>query len=261
MSVPLCQPALEQLQSDFLKLLPRLQLHAKIYARHLACYHQKAEFIAEVITLSWLWFTRLRAQGKDPAQFPSVLATYAARAAGSGRRLCGQEKAKDALSPRAQKRHGFAVSSLPSFSSLNGNVWDEALQDNMTTPAPEQVGFRCEFPEWRRSRTERDRRIIDTMMSGERPLTVAKRFGLSPARISQLKRELHDDWRRFRAKPSSKRRRRWQRDVPTERREAMSKWLIFATGLLARLVAAASSPVAGKSSGTSSSTFATSPTG
>jgi len=202
MSVPHCQPALEQLQSDFLKLLPRLQLHAKICSRHLACSHQKAEFIAEVIALSWLWFTRLRAQGKDPAQFPSVLATFAARAAGSGRRLCGQEKAKDALSPRAQKRHGFAVSSLPSFSSLNGNVWDEALQDNMTTPVPEQVSFRCDFPEWRRSRTERDRRIIDTMMSGERTLAVAKRFGLSPARISQLKRELHDDWQRFCADPA-----------------------------------------------------------
>lgn len=202
MSTPLEQPALERLQSDFLKLLPRIQLHAKICSRHLACSHQKAEFIAEVIALTWLWFTRLRAQGKDPDQYPSVLATYAARAAGSGRRLCGQEKAKDALSPRAQKRHGFSVESLPSYSSLNGNVWDEALQDNMTTPVPEQVSFRCDFPEWRRTRTERDRRIIDTMMSGERTLAIAKRFGLSPARISQMKRELHEDWEKFCAEPA-----------------------------------------------------------
>jgi hypothetical protein len=39
--------------------------------------------------------------------------------------------------------------------------------------------------------------VIDALMVGDRPLAVARRFGLSPARISQLRRELHDDWQAF----------------------------------------------------------------
>jgi hypothetical protein len=34
-------------------------------------------------------------------------------------------------------------------------------------------------------------------MRGERTLDVAGRHGLSPARVSQLRREFHDDWARF----------------------------------------------------------------
>ncbi len=40
------------------------------------------------------------------------LAAYAARAVKSGRLLCGQDNAKDVLSPSAQRRHGFQVARL-----------------------------------------------------------------------------------------------------------------------------------------------------
>jgi hypothetical protein len=35
------------------------------------------------------------------------------------------------------------------------------------------------------------------MANNERTLDLSQRFELSPARISQLRRELHADWRRF----------------------------------------------------------------
>ena len=197
MGAPYRQTITCQLQLDFLKLLPRIHLHAKISFRHVLCAHQKEEAIAETVALAWKWYVRLRERGKDPSLFPSVLASYAARATHSGRRLCGQERAKDALSSVAQKRHGFVVGDFPSRSTLGGNVWDEALHDNSQSPVLDQVSFRCDFPDWRKSRTGRDRRVIDALMVGERPLAVARRFGLSPARISQLRRELHDDWRAF----------------------------------------------------------------
>ena len=65
------------------------------------------------------------------------------------------------------------------------------------TPVPEQVSFRLDFPAWRSSRCERDRRVIDELMAGERALDVAARHGLTPGRVSQLRREFHDDWTRF----------------------------------------------------------------
>jgi hypothetical protein len=63
-------------------------------------------------------------------------------------------------------------------------VFDEALRDNTQTPPDEQCAFRIDFPAWRASRTERDRRILDALMLGERTLDVAARHGLSPGRAS-----------------------------------------------------------------------------
>ena len=62
---------------------------------------------------------------------------------------------------------------------------------------PDQAAFRVDFPAWLSTRTERDRRIIDDMMMNERTDALADWFGLSPARVSQLRREYCDDWRRF----------------------------------------------------------------
>jgi hypothetical protein len=93
------------------------------------------------------------------------------------------------------------VAKLPDCSALDGSPLGEALHDNTQTPPDEQCAFRIDFPAWRASRTERDRRILDDLMLGERALDVAARHGLSPGRVSQLRRELHDDWELFCAEP------------------------------------------------------------
>jgi hypothetical protein len=151
--------------------------------------------------LAWLWFVRLAGRGKDATGFVSALATYAARAANSGRRVCGQERGKDVLSSLARRRHGFAVGTLPDHSPLGGSPLEEALRDNTRSPVDEQVCFRLDFPAWRASRTERDRRILDDLMLGERTLDVAGRHGLSPGRVSQLRREFLLDWCRYISEP------------------------------------------------------------
>ena len=185
------------LQARFLNILPRIERHGRCYFRHVKCPHQREELLAEMRGLAWLWFVRLAGRGKDVTGFVSALAGYAARAAHSGRRVCGQERTKDVLSPVARRRHGFAVGSLPDHSTSGGGPLEEALRDNTRSPVDEQVCFRLDFPAWRASRTERDRRILDDLMLGERTLDVAGKYGLSPGRVSQLRRELLLDWRRY----------------------------------------------------------------
>ena len=185
------------LHARFLAILPRIEQHGRVYFRHVRCPHAKEELLAELRGMSWKWFVRLVRRGKDVLQFVSALATFAARAVHSGRRVCGHERAKDVMSPVAQKRHGFAVGKLPDFSTLNGNPLEEALQDNTVSPVPEQVAFRLDFPAWRLTHWERDRRLIDLLLLGERTKAVSRKFGLSQGRISQKRREFHDDWRRF----------------------------------------------------------------
>jgi hypothetical protein len=92
------QPSdLAKLHAAFLTILPRLEPHARIYFRHVRCRHHKDDCIAEVIALAWKWFVRLVERGKDPMQFVTALAVFAALAVRDGRRVCGQEKAKDVL--------------------------------------------------------------------------------------------------------------------------------------------------------------------
>jgi len=45
--------------------------------------------------------------------------------------------------------------------------------------------------------TTRDHRIVEDLMLGERTLDVAGKYGLSPARISQKRREFRQDWRSY----------------------------------------------------------------
>ena len=102
------------LHHRFLSILPVILRHARVYFRHVKCWHTKEDRIAEVRALCWKWFRRLADQGKDARQFPTVLADFAARAVHCGRRVCGQLKARDVMSERAQQMHGFGVQCLPS---------------------------------------------------------------------------------------------------------------------------------------------------
>jgi len=133
----------------------------------------------------------------SPAAAGAMLATYAAKAVKCGRRVYGQMKAQDVLNEQAQQRHHFYVGKLPDFSTLSENPLAEALIDNTRTEVPEQVCFRIDFPNWLRTRTERDRRVINDMAMGQRTSDLASKYGISPARNSQLRREFHDDWQRY----------------------------------------------------------------
>jgi hypothetical protein len=194
--------SLRELQQAFVRdILPRAEAHGHIYFRHLQSPELKEEYLAEMVALTWRWHLRLAERGKDAIRFPTALATFAARAVRCGRKLAGMDSAKDVLSPLAQQRQGFAVGKLPDCSGLNGTALDEALHDNTRTPPDEQCAFRIDFPAWRATHADRDRRLLDDLMLGERTLDVAGKYGLSPGRVSQLRREFLLDWRRYFSEP------------------------------------------------------------
>jgi hypothetical protein len=201
---------MDQMHAAFLAILPRIQLHGHVVFRNLKCPDRKANAIAEMMALSWKWFVRLAAKGKDASRFPTALATYAAKAVKIGRRLCGQEKAKDVMNPATQKRHGFSVEPLPSstsashehlYSAPHGqelhDAFEERLRDNTITPIPDQVQFRIDWPAWLETLTGRERRMIRAMAQNERTSDLSRQFDVSPGRISQLRREFQQDWLRF----------------------------------------------------------------
>jgi hypothetical protein len=78
--------ALACLQATFLaSVLSKVLSHGRVYFRHLKSVERKEEYIAEMVALAWAWHRRLAERGKDAAQFPTTIATFAARAVRSGR--------------------------------------------------------------------------------------------------------------------------------------------------------------------------------
>ena len=200
----------EVLHVRFLLLLPRIVTHAQVFFRGIKCPVQKEDKVQECVALGWQWFLNLTERGRDVFAFPAAFAALLARAVRCGRKLCGQERSGDVLSFVAQQRHGFRVERLPAttrsphedlYADPHGqallDAFEERLRDNTQTPVPEQVAFRIDFPLWRCTRTERDRRVIDALMAGGRTRDVSQKFGLSPGRVSQLRRDFLEDWRRF----------------------------------------------------------------
>jgi hypothetical protein len=203
-------PVRDSLHAQYLALVPRIENHACIVFRDVLCHDRRADLIAEAVALGWRWFMRLNERGKDVHEFPAAFAVFVARAIKAGRRITGQEKPKDVLSPLAQRRHNFKVEVLPgsfarSHEMLCGSVrgqkqhdaYEERLTDNTWTPPDEQAMFRLDFAGWLKTLTGRERRLIRAMAMNERTKDLSRQFELSPGRISQMRREFHESWQRF----------------------------------------------------------------
>jgi DNA-binding NarL/FixJ family response regulator len=197
----------ELLHAGFVAILPRIERHARISFRDIRCPNKKEDLVAETIALSWAWYARLVRKGKDVAKFVSALARFAARAVRSGRKVAGKEKAKDALSQAAQRRHGFTVEPLPAstrtsfeklYSAVHGqqetDTYEERLRDNTVTPPPEAAAFRIDFPQFLQALSERNRELAQFLSLGHSAKEAARRFKVSQGRVTQLRQEWCRQW-------------------------------------------------------------------
>jgi hypothetical protein len=177
----------------FVAHLPRFVAHARFAFRRVACPEARADRVAEALALAWKHFVALARRGKRPERFVTTLALRCTQAVKAGRRMAGSERGRDVLSPVARVRHGFSVARLPDRDRavdrhpLPGEL-AEALDDNTRSPVPEQAAFRLDFPRWRASRRRRDRKVLDVLAAGERTEDVARRFRISPGRVTGLQR-------------------------------------------------------------------------
>ena len=105
-------PSLDRIHHRFIAVLPTITRSGRNHFRHLTPDHRE-DAISEMIALSWKHFRRLVERGKEPEKFIVTLANIMANAVKAGRRLCGQEKSRDVMSPVAQLKHQFRIKSLP----------------------------------------------------------------------------------------------------------------------------------------------------
>jgi DNA-binding NarL/FixJ family response regulator len=133
--------------------------------------------------------------GKEPALFPNMVATYAAARAKVGRKVGNLGMGKQATDVFKAARMGrVELSRLD-----NRQRWHEALTDNRQSPVPDQAAFRIDFPAWLDTLTDRDRKLAETLAMGHSAVEVAQQFGVSGARITQIRQQLMSDWDVFTA--------------------------------------------------------------
>lgn len=189
---------IQLLQLRFQAVLPRIETHLRIAFRGVRCPHHRDDLLQEATAVSWKWFRRAAERGKDPRRFVSRIATYAAAHIRSGRRFTRSLSSRDVLSPVAQRRHRFSVHPIPErIATVIDNEIADAIHEDAATPVPDQAAFRVDFPAWLGTLTPHRRRLVLDMACGERTDALAHRHGVSPGRVSQVRREAHASWVAF----------------------------------------------------------------
>src|SRR5665213_1107447 len=177
-------------------ILPAVEAVARARFRRLtAC--EREESTAEATVTAMIFFVRLVRRGKNPAVFAGRLAQVAVLRVLAGRLVSTPDNNGDVLSRYARQRRGFQVDSLDARQQAPSGIWQEIIiEDRRSTPA-ETAACRIDVGEWLAGMTIRRRAIAELLAAGYRTEEVAEKFSLSPARISQLRREFEASWRAF----------------------------------------------------------------
>jgi len=184
---------------EFLHMLPSIELHARIAFRHLKG-DDRDDAIQETIANTLAAYVRLVEQGRPRVASAASLARYAVLQVRAGRRVGTRLNVRDTLSWYARRRKHLLVERLDRYDFHEGS-WQEVLvEDRTVTPADLAVS-RLDYAAWLKTLSDRNRKLAETLASGESTTQAARLFGVSKGRISQLRRQLKAAWQQFHALP------------------------------------------------------------
>jgi RNA polymerase sigma factor (sigma-70 family) len=180
---------------EFEDLLPAIRQYAFMAFRSHP-REERDELTAEVVAGAFCAFHRLVQRGKTELAYATPLARYAIRQVRSGRHVGGTLNIHDVSSQYCQQAKDIQCERLEQYDEQQ-DAWQEVLvEDRQATPA-DIAATRIDFSTWLRGLSKRSRRIAKILARGETTQAVAKRFGLTAGRISQLRRELQESWQTF----------------------------------------------------------------
>jgi hypothetical protein len=190
----------------FLAMLPAIRRQAAIAFRA-APPELREELIAAVTANCMVAFVRLIELGKSERAFPSALARYGILQVRAGRRVGTRLRVGELLSRHAQRRKGFSVDSLDHF-DRDENGWREIILEDRRAGPAEIAACRIDFADWLRQLPARLREIALILAGGESTSGTALMFGVTAARISQLRLWLKESWLAFQGEADSSERPR-----------------------------------------------------
>jgi hypothetical protein len=186
--------SIERLQQEFVRLLPDIERYAKHVFRRCRPA-DRDELVSETVARVWLFFVRLSARGRDPRRVFRPLLRFCVLGVKDGRRVGGHRNCQE-LCHRV-RRDGLRIVSLEDWDDKSRSPWREILAKTKAFSPAQTAAARVDIEAWLNRQSARDRSIANLLAAGERTSSVAKRFRLSFARISQLRKEFRDSWERF----------------------------------------------------------------
>ena len=195
MSIVGQDPETTSWQARFLQLLPRIRSQAQSRFRHLAP-EAREEATAEVIASALVSYARLVALGREDRAYATTLVRYAVAQFRAGRRVGCRMNGHDVTSDYCRQKKGLWLEQLDRYDDPTSEWEQLVVEDKHSTPA-DIAATRVDFRAWLESLPERTRRVAETLATGEATSHVARIFGCSSSRISQLRRELYLAWQVF----------------------------------------------------------------
>lgn len=182
----------------FLQLLPLIRRIARYAFRGMSC-DEREEAMQEVVANCFVMYARLFERGKEAVAYASPLARYGIAQYRAGRRVGSTLNRGDLTSAYCQRHNEVVLESL--FRQDEVGHWEElVVQDKRSTPA-DVAAIRLDFRAWLRRLGSRKRNAARLLASGAATGEAAKRLRITPARVSQLRRELSEDWAAFQGEP------------------------------------------------------------
>ena len=181
----------------FLALVPALEAHARFRFRFRRPA-ERDEAVADAIAHGFVVFVRLRQRGKQPTAFPSAFAKFIVLDVSKGQVGSGKLNRRDILAEPNRRRDQFTVHRLDSQTRDEHCWWRDAAADRRTKVA-DQAAFNVDFPAWLATLAAAKRKIAEFLAHGYSADATARLVGVTPGRVSQIRRELAVDWNAFHA--------------------------------------------------------------
>ncbi|MAD79506.1 MAG: hypothetical protein QGG71_21735 [Pirellulaceae bacterium] len=185
----------DALQHRFMDMMPTIYDQVRFAFRH-ELPERRNELIAEAIANCWVSFVKLVERDLQDVIYATPLAQFAIRQVISGHKVGGKPNKNDITSEYAQKMKQITVERLTRYNKRK-SMWLELLVEDRHAGPADTAAARIDFGDWLRTLGGRRRRIAETLAKGETTSVAAAKFKVSLGRISQLRRELRDDWDRF----------------------------------------------------------------
>jgi hypothetical protein len=176
-------------QSSFVAMLPEIEQKLRLAFCRLDP-EAREDAIEEAVVHSLLAYVRLHEQGRAAVATPSSLAWYSSHQVKCGRPAAGRMNGKDPMSRYAQIGNGIQTDRQP-------NNWIDAIVEDKRAAVADQVAAKMDFGAWFATLPQRMKEIAKDLAFGCSTSEVAKKYGVTPGRISQLRRMLEESWAAF----------------------------------------------------------------
>ncbi len=187
--------------AGFLAMLPIIVRHAKIAFRHLNP-EARDEAVQEAVCNACVAYARLVELGKPELAYPTVLAKYAVAQVNEGRKVGARLNCRDVLSGYCQRVKNLTVERLDRYDEQE-QAWQEIIIEDRHAGPADVARVRLDFAALLETLSRRLRKITEMLATGESAGKVAKRFRVSPGRVSQMRRELCASWQSFQGEPAA----------------------------------------------------------